>query len=141
MMRSMILACAICALGAVSCVATSSASNETAVTQNIDCIPQYDCANLIGPALVRCLAMCISVQVFVIDIGGGCPQCRILKEFELNELTEDLNNSAGDVNILNIHQAINSAEATVLDDYLNKFNIQLSNNNIETCAPTIGFCT
>lgn len=136
MIRSMVLACAIGALGAVGCAVTSNAADETAVAQNINCILLFDCGNSPFGGGVRCTGSCQSINAVTVAVA----ECRFLNDLELNELSVDLNSNSGDINILNLSDVLNRIELTVLDDFINKFDIFVTKSNVNVCSPIVQLC-
>jgi hypothetical protein len=137
MIRSMMLVCAIGALGAVGCVAPSDAADESAVAQNTGSSGAlFDCKNVASISVVQCVGTLANVNVLNINVKD----VSVLDNSELNVLSGDLNNlNIKDINILNGNKILNDVELTVLNDFLNKFNINVTKNDIDVCA-LVGIC-
>ena len=126
MIRSMILAIAIA--GAVGCVAqddqTASAEQHTGGSG------LFDCQNKASISGVQCVSAPITIDVKDVDVLSGN---------DLTVLSNDLNNlNIGDINILNYNTILSGIEATVLNDFLNKFNVDTDVSKIDVCA-LVGF--
>ena len=128
MIRSMILVCALGALGAVGCVGASDAADETAVAQNTGGGGLFDCQNN-GSVSVVCTG-----DISILN-GLSVSVDKTLNGNQLNVLSGDLNNlKITDINILDGNKILNDVEVTVLQDFLNKFNINVTKNDIDVCA-------
>ena len=131
MIRSMMLVCAIGALGAVGCVATGDASDEAAVTQNTGGSP-FDCQNNHSVSVVCTgdISVLNGLTVNVKDVDLSAVDGN-----KLSVLDGDLNNlKITDINVLDGNKILDDVEATVLNDFLNKFNINVTKNDIDVCA-------
>lgn len=137
MFRSMMLVCAIGALGAVGCVGASDAADEGAVEQNTGGGGAlFDCKNVASISVVQCVGTLANVNVLNINVKD----VSVLDNSQLNVLSGDLNNlKITDINILNGNKILNDVELTVLNDFLNKFNIDVTKNDIDVCA-LVGIC-
>jgi hypothetical protein len=91
----------------------------------------FTCINTgISVNVVQCVGS-ISVLPVTIDVKD----VRVLNDNELNVLSNDLNYvSVLDGGILNNNKILNDAEVTVLDDFLNKFNVNVTKNDIDVCT-------
>jgi len=120
--RSMML---ICALGFAGCVDT--ADNQTgSVEQHTGGGGLFDCQNKASISGVQCVSAPINIDVKDVDVLSGN---------DLDVLSNDLNNlNIGDINILNYNTILNGLEATVLNDFLNKFNVDTDVSKIDVCA-------
>lgn len=129
MIRSMILACAIGALGAVGCVGASDAADETAVAQNTGGSGGlFDCQNN-GSVSVVCTGDISILNGLTVNID------KTLNGNQLNVLSGDLNNlKITDINVLDYNKILDDVEVTVLNDFLNKFNVNVTKNDIDVCA-------
>ena len=138
MFRSMMFVCALGAIGAVGCVGTSDAADETAVAQNTGGGGAlFDCNNVASISVVQCVGTLLSLNLLNINVQD----VRVLNDNELKVLNDDLNNlQIGDINILNVSKTLNDVQLTVLDDFLNKFNIVVAKNDVKVCAPILGIC-
>ena len=133
MIRSMILVCALGALGAVGCVGASDAADETTQESGGGL---FDCQNKASISGVQCvggISILNGLTVNVKNVG-------VLDNNKLNVLSGDLNNvKILDGNILDGNKILNDVEVTVLQDFLNKFNINVTKNDIDVCA-LVGLC-
>jgi hypothetical protein len=137
MFRSMMLVCAIGALGAVGCVGTSDAADESATAQNTGSGGAlFNCKNVASISVVQCVGTLANVNLLNINVKN----VSVLDNSQLDVLSGDLNNlKIEDINILNGNKILNDVELTVLDDFLNKFNINVTKNDIDVCA-LVGIC-
>jgi hypothetical protein len=127
MIRSMILACAIGALGAVGCVGASDAADETA-TEQATGGGLFDCQNNHSVSVV------CTGDISILN-GLSVSVDKVLNGNQLSVLSGDLNNlKITDINILDGNKILNDVEVTVLNDFLNKFNINVTKNDIDVCA-------
>jgi hypothetical protein len=127
MIRSMILACAIGALGAVGCVGASDAADETA-TEQATGGGLFDCQNNHSVSVV------CTGDISILN-GLSVSVDKVLNGNQLSVLSGDLNNlKITDINILDGNKILNDVEVTVLQDFLNKFNINVTKNDIDVCA-------
>lgn len=138
MFRSIMLVCAIGAAGAVGCVGTSDAADESATTQNTGGGGAlFDCKNVASISVVQCVGTLLSLNLLNIDVKD----VNVLSNDQLKVLDDDLNNlNIGNINILNVTDVLNIVKSTVLSDFLNKFNINVSGNKVGVCAPILGIC-
>jgi hypothetical protein len=135
MFRSMILVCALGALGAAGCVGASDAADEAATTQNSGG-GLFDCQNKASISGVQCVGAISILNGLTVNIKD----VRVLDGNELNVLSGDLNNvKVLDGNILDGNKILNDVEVTTLNDFLNKFNINVTKNDIDVCA-LVGIC-
>jgi hypothetical protein len=130
--RSMMLVCA------VGCVGTSEAADDpsaavtdqSAVAQNGTLGPNFQCGNQSAIQVVSCVG-----TIAVLPITVNVKNVRVLNDNELKVLDGDLNNlSLLDGNILDGNKILDDVEATVLTDFLDKFLINVSKNDIDVCA-------
>jgi hypothetical protein len=64
---------------------------------------------------------------------------RALNDNELSVLSNDLNDlQVSDNNILDGNKILNDVDASVLNDFLNKFNINITKNDIQACTVIAG---
>lgn len=139
MIRSMMLVCAIGALGAVGCVASSDAADDGEVAQATShgSGALFDCNNVGSISVVQCVGTLLNLNLLNIDVKD----VRVLDDNELKILDDDLNNlDIGNINILNVTDVLNIVKSNVLSDFLTKFNIVVDKNNVKVCAPILGVC-
>jgi hypothetical protein len=137
MIRSMMLVCALGAFGAVGCVATGDAAEEAAVAQNTGSSGAlFDCKNVASISVVQCVGTLANVNALNINVKD----VSILSNDQIKVLDDDLNNlKITDINILNGNNVLSIVKSTVLSDFLNKFNIDVTKNDIDVCA-LVGIC-
>jgi hypothetical protein len=128
MFRSMMLVCALGALGAVGCVASSDAAEENAVAQNTGTGGLFDCQNN-GSVSVVCTGDISILKGLTVTVD------KVLDGNQISVLENDLNNlKITDINILDGNKILNDVELTVLQDFLNKFNINVTKNDVNVCV-------
>jgi hypothetical protein len=138
MIRSMMLVCALGAVGAVGCVASSDAADEDSVAQNTGSGggALFDCKNVASISVVQCVGTLANVNALNINVKD----VNVLSNDQIKVLDDDLNNlKITDINILNGNNVLNIVKSTVLSDFLNKFNIDVTKNDIDVCA-LVGIC-
>jgi hypothetical protein len=93
--------------------------------------PTFNCTNNDG---VQVQVVCIgNISNFPITVT--VKDVRVLNDNEINVLSNDLNNIAvKDNNILDGNKILNDVDVTVLNDFLNKFKINVSNNDVQVCT-------
>jgi hypothetical protein len=128
--RSLALSLVVGALGAVGCVAGSDASDQSSVSQNTGG-GGFTCVNTgVSVNVVQCVG-----SIAILPITLNVKDVRVLDNNELNVLSGDLNNlSILDGGILNNNKILNDVELSVLEDFLNKFNIDVTKNDIDVCT-------
>jgi hypothetical protein len=130
--HSLALVLAVGALGAVGCVAGSDATEDQAsVSQDSSHGGGFTCVNTgISVNVVQCVG-----SIAILPININIKDVRVLDDNELNILSGDLNNlSILDGGILNNNNILNDVKLTVLDDFLNKFFINVDKNNVNVCT-------
>ena len=139
MIRSMILACAIGALGAVGCVASSDAADESAVAQNTGSGGVFTCDNGVSVVCTGDISILNGITVNVSKTLDN-NNVNVLNGGDVSVLENDLNNlKITDINVLDYNKILDDVEVTVLNDFLNKFNINVTKNDIDVCA-VVGIC-
>ena len=129
MIRSMILAVALA--GAVGCVAQDDQTSQTAQQTGGG---GFNCSNKASISGVQCVAASVPVNVDVKNVG-------ILDGNKLTILSNDLNNldvNIGDINILNGNSILSDLVDVSKNDFLNKFNITVAQNNVCALASILG---
>lgn len=137
MIRSMMLVCALGAVSAVGCVASSDAADENAVAQATGGGGAlFDCKNVASISVVQCVGTLLNVNLLNINVKD----VSVLSDDQIKVLDDDLNNlKITDINILNGNNVLNIVKSTVLSDFLNKFDIDVTKNDIDVCA-LVGIC-
>jgi hypothetical protein len=91
----------------------------------------FQCTNGVGVGCVGTIAL-LPITVNIKDV-------RALNANELEILSDDLNSlSILDAGILNYNTILNDVELDVLTDFLNKFDIDVSENDINVCTVLLG---
>lgn len=123
--RSMMLVCALGFAGTVgSAVATEAPASATGGGG-------FTCVNKLDIQVVSCVGSISVLPVININIKD----VQALNDNELNVLSGDLNNlSLLDGGILSGDKILNDVEVTTLTDFLDKFNIDVTKNDIDVCA-------
>ena len=135
MIRSMILVCALGALGAVGCVGASDAADESAAAQESGG-GLFDCQNKASISGVQCVGAISILDGLTVNVKN----VGVLDGNKISVLDNDLNNlKVLDGNILDQNKILNDVQTTVLNDFLNKFNINVTKNDIDVCA-LVGIC-
>jgi hypothetical protein len=135
--RSIVFSSAV-AMAAVACMdpgTDASADDQTAaVTQNGGGGGGFACSNKNSIQGVGCVG-----SIAVLPINVDVKNVGVLDNNQLNVLSGDLNNlSIKDINVLDNDKILNDVQATVLQDFLNKFLINVSNNDIDVCTTVLG---
>jgi hypothetical protein len=127
MFRSMMLAFAVACLGAGAAAADPGAATNTGGGG-------FNCQNKASIAGVECIGSIavLPINIDVHDVG-------VLNGNDLDILNNDLNHlSVLDGNILDNNKILNDAEVTVLQDFLNKFAVDVTKNDIDVCTTVLG---
>jgi hypothetical protein len=128
MFRSIMFVCALGAIGAVGCVGTSDAADESATAQNTGSGGLFDCQNNHSVSVV-CTGDISILNGLTVNVD------KTLDGNQLSVLSGDLNNvKITDINILDGNKILDDVYAVVLNDFLNKFNINVTKNDIDVCA-------
>jgi len=129
--RSMLLMCAVAAVGCVDAGNTADDSTGTVSQKNSG---GFVCSNkntIQGVGCVGSIAV-LPINVDIHDVGN-------LDNNQLNVLSGDLNNVAIlDGGILNNNTILNDVYAAVLNDFLTKFSIPVSGNDVNVCTTVLG---
>jgi hypothetical protein len=132
MIRSMMLVLAIGAAAAAGCVAQDDVDETATAEQHTG--GGFNCLNKASITGVECIGS-IAVLPIIVDVKN----VGVLDGNKLSVLSDDLNHvSILDGGILNNDKILNDAELTVLDDFLNKFLINVSKNDIDVCTTVLG---
>jgi hypothetical protein len=130
--RSLMLASALAF--AFGCVAEEPAADQaSSVTQQTGG-GGFTCVNQITIQVVQCVG-----SVAVLPITVDIKDVRVLNDNELDILSNDLNYlSVLNGNILNYNTILNNLEVGVFEDFLNKFDIDVTKNDIDVCTAVLG---
>jgi hypothetical protein len=127
--RSMMLALAVGSV--VACVDTAQDDETAAVEQHTG---GFNCVNKASITGVECIG-----SISVLPINVDVKNVGVLDNNKLTILSGDLNNvSILDGGVLNNDKILNDVEVTVLDDFLNKFLINVTKNDIDVCTVVLG---
>ncbi|HEY0480325.1 MAG TPA: hypothetical protein VGD37_22555 [Kofleriaceae bacterium] len=130
--RSILLAATVGILGAAGCVASSDAADETAASQANG--GGFTCLNKASIVVVECIG-----SISVLPINVDIKNVGVLNNNDLTVLSDDLNKvSILDGGILNNDKILNDVEVSVLEDFLNKFLINVTKNDIDVCTAVLG---
>ena len=121
-------------------VCTKNTFNEkvTIAKDNVAIYGGFDCQNKASIVGVECIG-----SIAVLPINVDIKNVGVLDGNKLSVLDNDLNNlSVLDGNILDNNKILNDVEVTVLQDFLNKFLINVSKNDIDVCTTVLSvlFC-
>ena len=95
--------------------------------------PNFECANKTS-VQVACVG-----DVAVLPISIDIKNVRILDDSELSVLSDDLNKlSILNGNILDKNTILNNLEVGVLTDFLDKFDIDVTKNDVDVCTTVLG---
>jgi hypothetical protein len=137
MFRTTMIAMTIGALAAVGCVASSNAAtDESAVAQNSG--GGFTCLNKASITGVECIG-----SIAVLPINVDVKNVGVLDGAKLDVLSNDLNNlSIKDINILDNNKILDDVANVTVTDFLNKFLINVSKNDVDVCTTVLGllFC-
>ena len=128
--RSMMLMLAVGLAGAGTASADPGATAQTA--------PQtsggFQCANKLDIQVVSCVG-----SIAVLPINVDIKDVGVLNNNQLNVLSDDLNDlSIKDISILDHAKILDDVEVTVLQDFLDKFLVNVSKNSIDVCTTLLG---
>jgi hypothetical protein len=119
------------AVGLGACVADSADDQTAAVEQHTG---GFNCSNKNSIQGVGCVG-----SISVLPINVDVKNVGVLDNNNLTILSNDLNNlSVKDINVLDNNKILNDVEVSVLEDFLNKFNINVTKNNIDVCTTVLG---
>jgi len=119
------------ALAFTGCVTTDDATSSAAQENG----GGFSCSNKLNIQVVSCIG-----SISVLPISVDVKDVRALNDNELTVLSNDLNHvSVLDGGILNQNKILDDVEVTVLQDFLNKFLINVEKNDINVCV-VAGIC-
>jgi hypothetical protein len=132
LIRSMMLM-----IAAVGCVGVGDATKETeetATVENQSIVPNFECLNQASLQVA-----CVGDVAAILPITVNIKDVRVLSDSELDILSNDLNDiSILNGDILNKNTILNNFEVGVLQDFLNKFAIDVTKNDIDVCTSVLG---
>jgi hypothetical protein len=119
------------AVGLGACVADTADDQTAAVEQHTG---GFTCSNKNSIQGVGCVG-----SISVLPINVDVKNVGVLDNNKLTILSDDLNNvSILDGGVLNNDKILNDVEVTVLEDFLNKFLINVTKNDIDVCTNVLG---
>jgi hypothetical protein len=128
--RSMMFAVALGAVGTLGYA--GSATADGGATQNGG--GNFSCSNKLSISVVQCVG-----SISVLPISVTIKDVRALDGNELSILSGDLNHvSLLDGGILDHDKILNDVEVTTLQDFLNKFAIDVTKNDVDVCTTVLG---
>jgi hypothetical protein len=127
--RSMMLALGVAT--AVSYAGTAAADGGGSTQSSLG---GFQCFNKLDIQVVSCVG-----SIAVLPINIDIKDVRALNDNELSVLSGDLNHvSILDGGILNNDKILNDVQVTVLQDFLDKFLVNVSNNDVDVCTSVLG---
>jgi hypothetical protein len=94
----------------------------------------FQCANKLDIQVVSCVG-----SIAVLPINVDIKDVGVLNDNDLNVLSDDLNDlSIKDISILDHAKILDDVEITVLQDFLDKFLVNVSKNSIDVCTTLLG---
>jgi hypothetical protein len=95
----------------------------------------FECENkvVLGVQIVSCEG-----DILILPIKVDVKDVEVLSDNELTILEDSLNDVADLNNILNANKILNDVEVATLDDFLNEFDIDVTNNDINVCTTILG---
>jgi hypothetical protein len=121
-------------ISALGCVASSEAVEDLTGTTTQRLTTDFECLNTGDLHVVECQG---SISLFPITIT--IEHLHVLSGNELTILSGDLNDLADlDGNILDHNEILNDVEALVLDDFADKFDVDVTGNDVVVCTLVLG---
>jgi hypothetical protein len=115
---------------ALAFVGAGTAAADGGTTQG----DNWGCSNKAAIAGVQCVGV-VAIFPITVDVKN----VGVLSNNDLTVLKDSLNHvSILDGGILNHNKILNDLEVTVLDDFLNKFDIDITNNEVDVCTTVLG---
>jgi hypothetical protein len=128
--RSMFLALAVGAAGTFGLAGHAAADGAATQTSG----GGFSCFNKFDIQVVSCIG-----SIAVLPISIDIKNVEALDDNQLSVLSDDLNKlSILDGGILNHDKILNDAEVTVLQDFLNKFVVNVTKNDVDVCTSVLG---
>ena len=119
------------AVGLGACVADTADDQTADVEQHTG---GFNCVNKASIVGVECIG-----SISVLPINVDVKNVGVLDNNKLTILSDDLNHvSILDGGVLNNDKILNDVEVTVLEDFLNKFLINVTKNDIDVCTVVLG---
>jgi hypothetical protein len=115
---------------ALAFVGAGSAAADGGTTQG----GSWGCANKTAIAGVECVGV-VAIFPVTVDVKN----VGVLSDNDLTVLKNSLNHvSILDGGILNHDKILNDLEVTVLEDFLNDFDLDITKNDIDVCTSVLG---
>lgn len=119
---------------AVGCVGTGDASDDPTGAAAQESLGGFQCANKLDIQVVQCVG-----SIAVLPINVNVKDVGVLNDNQLNVLSDDLNDlSIKDISVLDNAKILDDVEVTVLQDFLDKFLVNVSKNSIDVCTALLG---
>lgn len=119
---------------AVGCLAMAGAGVGTAAANPQPSSGGFQCQNKLSIQVVSCVG-----QIAVLPINVDIKDVRALDDNDLTLLSNDLNAvSILDGDILDKNTILNDVKVNVLKDFLDKFNVDVTKNDIDVCTSVLG---
>jgi hypothetical protein len=124
---------------AVGCAVDGAApdhagTNQDLATTSQDNLGGFQCANKLDIQVVQCVG-----SIAVLPINVNVKDVGVLNDNQLNVLSDDLNDlSIKDISVLDNAKILDDVEVTVLQDFLDKFLVNVSKNSIDVCTALLG---
>ena len=116
---------------AVGCAAMDSADDEVTAAVEQNSTGGFQCRNGDG-------VICVG-QIAILPINVDIKNVRILNNSELSLIEDSLNNLAIlDGGILDNGKILNDVELTVLTDFLEELDLDVTKNDINVCTSVLG---
>jgi len=94
----------------------------------------FQCFNKLDIQVVSCVG-----SIAVLPINIDIKDVQALDDNQLSVLSDDLDHvSILDGGILNNDKILNDVQVTVLQDFLDKFLVNVSKNNVDVCTSVLG---
>jgi hypothetical protein len=120
------------ALGAGMGTAAAAPAGETSTGSGL--AHGFECSNKLDIQVVSCVG-----QIAILPVTVNIKDVGVLDNSDLDILSNDLNDlSIKDINILDGNKILNDVQLTVLQDFLNKLGLDVSNNDVDVCATVLG---
>jgi hypothetical protein len=124
---------------AVGCAVDAGAPDPTGASEDLtttsqDSLGGFQCANKLDIQVVQCVG-----SIAVLPININIKDVGVLNNNQLDVLSNDLNDlSIKDINVLDHAKILDDVEVTVLQDFLNKFLVNVSKNSVDVCTALLG---
>jgi hypothetical protein len=94
----------------------------------------FQCLNQLDIQVVSCTG-----PIAVLPVTVNVENVGVLNDSDLSVLSNDLDSlSIKDINILDGNKILDDVQLTVLQDFLDKFNVDVTKNDVDVCATVLG---